>query len=385
MIGTFPGQLSVGDEQVDVDLEVSADKVRLATPISEIGSWPLDAFKATPNGDGTFHLLIDGDDVGFAPMRPGEFETAVAMLLDTTRLQTVQTPPSEEVDEATVDPPTVPEEMSVGESEAEIVALHPSHEDAGPDESEASSLSRRFHEIDGPAESFNESEERLRRTGSFRARFDFRKLMLGLVVLGLAGIVAFTAPAVFSMADRRTEPAASAATAPPTTARTKPTTTTTAAVVAEVSDVTRSGIFGQPVGQFEDTWNMVAEPVSPALTIEDPLSPGDFERGFTSYLQMRGTVSNAWTVDRFEIVIDPSGPSTSDQLGLQALGVAIAVVAPDTTGPERAEILLALGLDVRNPQLTDGIDHSLDRDGLSYRLFYDPNELLLSLVIEPES
>jgi len=384
MIGTFPGQLSVGDDQVDVDLEVSADKVRLATPISEIGSWPLDAFKATPNGDGTFHLLIDGDDVGFAPMRPEEFETAVAMLLDTARLQTAIAPPSEEADEAPVDLPTAPEELPVGEGEAEIVALLPSHEDEGPDEPEASTLSRRFHEIDGSGESFNESEARLRRTGSFRARFDLRKLMLGLVVLGLAGIVAFTAPAVFSMADRRTEPAASAATAPPTTARTEA-TTTTAAVVTEVSDVSHSGIFGQPVGQFEDTWNMVAEPVSPALTLDDPLSPGDFERDFTSFLQMKGIVSNAWTVDRFEIVIDPSGPSTSDQLGLQALGVAVAVVAPDTTGPERAEILLALGLDVRNPQLTGGIDHSLDRDGLSYRLFYDPNELLLSLVIEPES
>jgi hypothetical protein len=88
------------------------------------------------------------------------------------------------------------------------------------------------------------------------------------------------------------------------------------------------------------------------------------------------------TVDRFSLVIDPTGPANSDRLGIQSLGVAVKVMDPGSTGSSRAALLRSLGLDVNAPNLA-GIDSSLDVDGIRYSLRYDPESVTLTLSVAP--
>jgi hypothetical protein len=81
MIGTFPGKLAFADgDEVDVDLEIAAGKLKLVTGISEIGSWPLGACDLEPRPDGSFGLTVDGDTVAFAPDHPDAFSDFVRQI-----------------------------------------------------------------------------------------------------------------------------------------------------------------------------------------------------------------------------------------------------------------------------------------------------------------
>ena len=79
MTGTFPGRIVLveGDE-VDIDLQMGADKIRLATPFTEIGSWDVDSVEITPQSDGSFELAVAEDVVTFFPNDPSAFEAAIA-------------------------------------------------------------------------------------------------------------------------------------------------------------------------------------------------------------------------------------------------------------------------------------------------------------------
>src|SRR5665811_1413430 len=78
MTGTFPGRIVLveGDE-VDIDLQMGAGKIRLATPFAEIGAWDMDAVEITPRPDGSFELAVDEDVVTFFPNDPSAFEAVI--------------------------------------------------------------------------------------------------------------------------------------------------------------------------------------------------------------------------------------------------------------------------------------------------------------------
>ena len=193
--------------------------------------------------------------------------------------------------------------------------------------------------------------------------------------------IAFATPTVIDILAPEAETGATAATdttvavtsttAALTTTTLPPTTTVPTAVRAEAFDVSSQ--------QFVETWNAVADEVNPALRFRTLLPTGDFEAGFTQYIAMLGTIGPDATVDRFTIEVDPAGPSDSDQLGIQVLGVAIAVVDPSLEPAERAELLGELGLDVRNPEL-GGLDGQVTRNGVTYALRFDEESIRLLAV-----
>lgn len=137
-----------------------------------------------------------------------------------------------------------------------------------------------------------------------------------------------------------------------------------------------------PAAQFVARWNRVAEPVSAELGIKGVPEPGGFKVLFSEFLTMEGAVNESKEVDSFTVVIDPTGPGEEDRLGIQTLGVAALVAEPGLDGPGASDLLLNLGLDVDNPNL-DGLDGTLDRNGLRYHLRYDPGAVRLYFTISP--
>jgi hypothetical protein len=141
-------------------------------------------------------------------------------------------------------------------------------------------------------------------------------------------------------------------------------------------------IFDRPAPDFISTWNATGGPIDPVLEFDAFPPLGPFEERFTPFLALTAVVHPDGTLDDFSLVVDPSGPTEYDRIGIQALGVAIATVEPERSPEGRATLLGQLGLNVRQP-LLDGIDGTVETDGLVYRLVYDNATTLLTLTVSP--
>jgi hypothetical protein len=219
-----------------------------------------------------------------------------------------------------------------------------------------------------------------------------RKVGAGVLLgIGIAAVVVL-APDAWDVLTRETDtpvttiqPGEVDPTTVTTTVTAVSTTTTTAAPEATTTTtepVPVQTVFDLPAPQFVQTWNDVARPIDEVLTFAALPPIGEFENEFFSHLSMLGVVGPDGTVDRFSLVIDPTGPANSDRLGIQSLGVALKVMDPGSTGSSRAALLRSLGLDVNEPNL-GGIDSSLDVDGIRYSLRYDSESVTLTLSVAP--
>ncbi len=219
-----------------------------------------------------------------------------------------------------------------------------------------------------------------------------RKVGAGVLLgIGIAAVVVL-APNAWDILTR--EPETSVTTIDPgesasTTLTTPVTTVATAGTTVEATTTTSTTapapivtVFDVPAPQFVQAWNDSAGPIDSVLTFAALPPIGEFENEFFSHLSMLGVVGTDGTVDGFSLVVDPTGPANYDRLGIQALGVALKVVDPDSTGSSRAALLRSLGLDVEKPDLA-GIDSSIDVDGISYSLRYDPDAVTLTLSVVP--
>ncbi len=94
------GQMTLANgETVDVELEVSADVLRMVADGSSVGAWPIRYCRVTPRGNGLFDLSIDGEAVLFDPADGGAFaELAARRFVSSSladRIATVKTLPAE--------------------------------------------------------------------------------------------------------------------------------------------------------------------------------------------------------------------------------------------------------------------------------------------------
>jgi hypothetical protein len=161
-------------------------------------------------------------------------------------------------------------------------------------------------------------------------------------------------------------------------------TETSVAAVPVVSTLEGTTIFERPAYEFIARWDAAGGPINEVLEIRRLPALGPFDKGFTPFMSLVGVVLPNGAVDEFSVVVDPSGPAEYDRIGLQALGVAIAVVDPDLSPAGRAALLGQLGLDVRAPKL-DGVNGRTESRGIVYTLFYDPDTTLLTFTIAPVS
>lgn len=189
-----------------------------------------------------------------------------------------------------------------------------------------------------------------------------------LAGLGLGGFVVIRF-LVSSSSDSPPSTVASATTLDTSVSPTVPGTT------VETVAPTTTGVPLEPVGfalsapEFVQRWNATADTLDPQLRLPG-LLPGEFDVQLTQYISARGSVGESGTVSSIEVVIDPTGPDDQDIIGIQALGVMIAAVDPNLSGPERKALLSSMGLNVDNPVLV-GVDGVAALNGVQYGLVYD--------------
>ncbi len=450
MSGTFPGRivLAEGDE-VDVDLQIAAEKIRLATPFAEIGLWDRDSIRFEPNATGGYELSVADDVVTFYPADVQEFAEAVDEMLAESGVAVEETPsrpvslvPSlldegtaeyqeaHEVQEpAVAEPDTDDESVSrfgpssrerltaamngfrerqeaqeadaTGEADVEEAAARTSSPgflipgDDGYSEPAADDYLDDHHDIhfdeeledDTVADQVLETSRSLRSARSLSLdKAKLKKVGIGAAVVAVLVAMAFAVPVVigfFTGSDQDVSPETAPQTTVPVTAPQETTPPTTEPTVVEPSVANEPIAFELTSGAFVERWNDTAARVSPSLRFRSSLPAGDFEVGFTSYISMLGSFAGPGSgIDAYTVEIDPMGPSSSDRLGIQALGLAIAVADPSLEPNERAAVLGAMGLNVRDPQL-GGIDGTIARNGVDYRLVYDAEASLLRLTISP--
>lgn len=143
-------------------------------------------------------------------------------------------------------------------------------------------------------------------------------------------------------------------------------------------------IFDRPSPEFVTTWDSAGGAIDAVLKFDGFPQLGPFEERFTPYLAMNGIVAPDGTLDQFTLEIDPTGPAEYDRIGIQALGVAIAIVDPERSPEGRASLLGELGLNVRQP-LLEGIDGTAEAAGIAYTLFYDASASLLTMTVSSAS
>jgi hypothetical protein len=447
MSGTFPGRIVLveGDE-VDVDLEIAPEKIRLATPFAEIGLWDRDAIHFERNTAGGYELSVADDVVTFYPTDVEAFAHAVDEMLGQGHEDPISEDPGVPPVSLVPSLPVVnhdPPDTDLAEFESETAGTPPdddepvsrfgpssrerlaaamngfrerqTDEEHEPEEQPDVDLSDRrtsspgfvipgddgygrpedddhieFTEDVGDstvADEILESQRTLR--GATSVKFDKKRLrQVGIAVVAIAVIagLAFAVPIVLDFFGGSED--ASPATVPQTTVPVTQAQSTTPATTEP--SVVESTLAGQPLAfelssdAFVERWNETAAGVSPNLRFRSSLPSGDFEVGFSQHIAMIGTSAPGAGMTSYTLEIDPTGPSSSDRLGIQALGLAIAVADPSLEPRERGSVLAEMGLNVRDPQL-GGLDGTTTRNGVDYRLLFDSEDLVLRLTISPQA
>lgn len=223
--------------------------------------------------------------------------------------------------------------------------------------------------------SLRESSTKPSRLPAFLKRF---AILTGVILLlgglGLGGFLAIR------LLTQDAEPTGSTSAQPsPTTdgsqvnPSTSPVATTAPPTTEAVPETTvapfQPTAFALTAPEFVKRWNETAASVNPQLALPS-LLPGEFEFQLTPYVAVAGTVGASGSVDNVTMTIDPTGPSEADVVGLQAMGMFIAVADPNLDGPGRRDLLASMGLDVGNPVLI-GLDSATVQGGIAYRLFFD--------------
>jgi hypothetical protein len=220
-----------------------------------------------------------------------------------------------------------------------------------------------------------ESSTKPSRLPGFLKRF---AILAGAVLLlgglGLGGVLAFR------VLTQDADPTDSTTAQPDSSVDGSQPTPTTTPVVTTAPPTTVAGpettiavfqptAFALSAPEFVKRWNETASSLNPQLALPS-LLPGEFEFQLTPYLAVAGTVGASGSVDTITMTIDPTGPSEADAIGLQAMGLMIAVADPNLDGPGRKDLLASMGLDVSKPVLI-GLDSATARGGVAYNLFYD--------------
>ena len=452
MSGTFPGRIVLveGDE-VDVDLQIASEKIRLATPFAEIGLWDRDSIHFERNASGGYELSVADDVVTFYPTDVEAFADALDEMLDEGG-PTVDPTPTKPVslvpglldDEPSPEPPDLDtpgfgaptsdaddepaarfgpssrERLAAAMSdfrerqeaqapqaetldEEDVVAGRSSSPgfmipgDDGYSHPADDEYHEDRHEIhfdedledDTVADQVLETSRSLRNASSLSLdKAKLKKLGIGVAVVAVLAAMAFAVPVVigfFTGSDDGQSTATTPQTTVPATAPPETTAPTTETTVVEPTVAGEPLAFDLTPDAFVERWNDTAAQISPNLRFRSSLPASDFEVGFTSYIAMIGSFTGpASGIEAYTLEIDPSGPSSSDRLGIQALGLAIAVADPSLAPNERAAVLAEMGLNVRDPQL-GGLNGTTTRNDVAYRLVFDADDVVLRLTISPQS
>ncbi|MEX2654569.1 MAG: hypothetical protein WD532_06000 [Acidimicrobiia bacterium] len=384
-------------EGLDIDVELIGGRtLRMSAAGGELGTWPIEECRidADPAGDGSFRIVVDGDDAVFTPVDPEGFSSLVAIIKERgvgSDSDDHSSPPPSAVPttdaESADDPvafPFTPAALPISHADP---AAFDNRDDADERPSQARLLAEEY--VPGPntvAEDALFAQRSLRGYQVKDAKRSQRMKIAGLIA-GVAAVVAlfaFVTPLAIEFIQNYESEARPPTTLPVSEATVAPSTTIAEDVTATTSPPAPVGdvIFDQPSSEFVAAWDAAGGPVDQVLEFDANPVLGPFEERFTPFLSLVSVVQPDGTLDEFALDIDPSGPAEYDRVGIQALGVAIATVEPDRTPQQRASLLGELGLDVRQP-LLEGINGTVESGGILYTLVYDESTALLTLTVAP--
>lgn len=376
---TYRGNALIDGERVSGVLHLSSDSVRLALDNNqEILRWPIGSLQVDAHGKGSYEVRHGSESFTFEPAVDDGLEDEISLrrrfFAPPTEYDTPE-PPAQPATPA--QPEGSPPPVSPSESIAERVAAAGRHSDGRSLLTGAGDRFRRYLLV-----------------GS-----------LGLIVLIVIAIAITVITSDDPDAVAAEDPMATTLPVPPTTApapasAAEPVPTTTAATrstsapavagatVTTTPPTTTTAvppagtIFEMAPSVFAERWDIAVGAHSSGL-VSGPVQENDGEFSFDAgpFVRLQGSVQDG-TVSRFAFVGDPSGTVEDDREVLTGLGMALSLVEPRLPPEGRRELLLALGLDVENPDL-GGLDSTIEYRGHSYWLRWDGGLERLVLDVRP--
>ena len=155
---------------------------------------------------------------------------------------------------------------------------------------------------------------------------------------------------------------------------------TTNSVPASTLPAPASTLFQAGAGELTERWNALAEASRQELTLFTDLS-SPFVVSLTPYISFEGLLDPA--VGSVVIRATPTGTPEGDSLILTSLGLLIGVADPALDGSDRRALLESLGLAIEDPQL-EGLDGTINHNGLTYHLAYATDQNMIQFTITPE-
>ncbi|HKX75660.1 MAG TPA: hypothetical protein VJR05_09750 [Acidimicrobiia bacterium] len=161
---------------------------------------------------------------------------------------------------------------------------------------------------------------------------------------------------------------------------TVPTTTVVTAAPPVTVPLTTS-VFELSGSEFAERWNALASDLDDSLLLSPNLEDS-FSVVLNANITLDGVLDPATGILRLRAA--PTGTPEGDRTILISLALLIGTSEPSLTPAHRGQLLEALGLDPRDPQL-GGIDAARTYNGRLFQLVYLTEERVLEFVVTPES
>lgn len=170
------------------------------------------------------------------------------------------------------------------------------------------------------------------------------------------------------------------ASGPTTSIVTVPTTTVVTVAPPATVPLTTS-VFELTGPDFAERWNVLASDLDESLLLSPNLT-NPFSVVLSPYITLDGVLDPVSGNVRLRSA--PTGSPEGDRAILVALALVIGTTEPSLTPTNRGQLLEALGLDPRDPQL-GGIDGARTYNGRLFRLVYLPDQRILEFTVSPEN
>jgi hypothetical protein len=177
-------------------------------------------------------------------------------------------------------------------------------------------------------------------------------------------------------------PVTTVAESPATTVPASPTTTAPQSEEVPPTPAVDPGLELAPQA-FVERWDDVSTrlgDVLPATQVE--MGDGVFSFQAGTRTTVEGTVGSDGTVETVTLLGDPDGTIEEDRLVITAMGMAIAVAAPDLEPEGRRALLETLGFEFEDPQVAE-LDGALTYLTYEYRLRWDEESRRIVFEVGP--
>jgi hypothetical protein len=173
---------------------------------------------------------------------------------------------------------------------------------------------------------------------------------------------------------------ATATTENPTTSIVTVATTVPSTVATSVTVPPTTSVFALSGSDFAERWNLLASSLDESLLLTPNLTD-PFAVVLTPYISFEGVLDPDSGSLRLRAA--PTGTPEGDRAILVSLALVIGTAEPSLTPAQRGQLLEALGLDVRDPELGD-LNGARTYNGRLFELVYLGEEGVLQFTVQPE-